>query len=94
MSNGNGDLSGMPSPQEVIEDLKNRIVPRMQEAGIEAFVMVGYAKFDGESLKRFVFVNDGKNPAYADGLQPVIRVGAIWGQDSLDLPPPPGGIPE
>lgn len=94
MSNGTSDLSGM-TPREVIEDLKQRIVPRMQEAGIEAFALVGYAKFDGEHLTRFVIVNDGDNPAYQDGLRPVVQFARFWGMEAAEFPPqpPPAGSP-
>lgn len=66
--------------------LAERIVPIMQDFGLSAFVIVGYRE-DGEGkLQRVCIANTGQNPAFEDGLRPVLHFAHMWG---ATLPPPP-----
>jgi hypothetical protein len=70
---------------EAMRAMGERVVPIMQEFGLTAFVVVGYVETD-EGLKRVCIANDGGNPAYQDGLRPVIHFSHLWAGSS---PPPP-----
>ena len=75
-------------------ELGRRIVPVMQEYGMTAFVIAGYME-DGEgTVKRFCIAQTGGNPAYEDGLRPLVNFSAMWGatpaitEPKNDGPPP------
>jgi len=62
-----------------MQELAKRIIPVMQEYGLSAFVIAGYFE-DGEGgIKRGLIVNTQRNPAFEDGLRPIIQIAAIWG---------------
>lgn len=85
--------TAMPPPSDdpdydLAEDLKRRITPHLEELGIEAFVIIGYAKHtDGKTI-RLVAINDGDDAAYVDGLRPAILFAMGW-SGMLARPVPP-----
>ncbi len=72
---------------EQLEILRAQIVPRMQDAGIEAMVMVAYLRDADDKIQRVCIAHSGDNPAYEDGLRPIIQVAGIW--SGQVMPPPP-----
>jgi hypothetical protein len=70
---------------EQLEILRAQIYPRMHDAGIEAFVLVAYLKDADDKIQRVCIAHSGNNPAYEDGLRPIIQVAGIW---SGQIPPP------
>jgi len=71
---------------EQLEILRAQIIPRMHDAGVESFVIVGYLRDEDDKIQRICIANSGNNPAYEDGLRPIIQVAGIW---SGQIPPPP-----
>jgi hypothetical protein len=73
----------MPPPGEAEydlgEDLKRRLTPHLEELGVEAFVIFGYAKNADGKTTRWVVVNNGNDAAYTDGLRPAILFAMGWG---------------
>lgn len=71
--------------QEKVQAFTERIRPHLEELGIEAFVMVAYAR-DGEDEKKVTRVTIGGNngnAAYEDGLRTMQVLAAKWGQGQL-----------
>lgn len=62
-----------------MEGLAQRIVPIMQDFGLSGFVLVGYLSDADGNLKRVCIANTMKNPAFEDGLRPLIQFAHIWG---------------
>lgn len=60
-------------------ELAHRVVPVMQEYGLSAFVLIGYRENNDGKLNRVCIVNTGNNPAYEDGLRPLIAFAHAWG---------------
>jgi hypothetical protein len=71
---------------EQLEMLRAQIVPRMQDAGIEGFVMVAYLRDAEDKIQRVCIAHCGNNPAYEDGLRPIIQVAGIW-SGQIQRPP-------
>lgn len=69
----------MPPPQDQMTALAERIVPIMQDFGLSAFVLVGYLSDADGNLQRVCIANAAKNPAFEDGLRPVINFAHMWG---------------
>ncbi len=72
----------MPPPGEddydLAEDLKRRLTPHLEELGVEAFVILGYArKADGKTT-HLVAINPGQDAAIRDGLRPAILFAMGW----------------
>lgn len=59
--------------------LAERIVPIMQDFGLSAFCIVGYLEDADGNLRRVCIANTAKNPAFEDGLRPVIHFAHAWG---------------
>lgn len=59
--------------------LAERIVPIMQDFGLSAFVIVGYLEDGQGNLRRVCIANAAGNPAFEDGLRPLIHAAHIWG---------------
>lgn len=79
---------------DTMKALGERIIPVMQEHGLSAFVIVGYAE-DGEgNLRRVCIANTGPNPAFQDGLRPVIAFAHAWGSDPVRHQQPQGDVEE
>lgn len=70
------------SPVQQMEALKASIVPRMQELGLSAFVIIGYLETEN-GLDRVCIANTAKNPAFEDGLRPAIHFAHMWGASPL-----------
>lgn len=69
--------------QEVCEHVAKNIVPQLQELGIEAFVLVGYAKDGDGKVTKINLALPGQNPAYQDGLRTIQMLADRWGQGQL-----------
>ncbi len=69
----------MPPPGHQLSALAERIVPIMQDWGLSAFVIVGYLEDADGKLQRVCIANTAKNPAFEDGLRPVIHFAHAWG---------------
>lgn len=65
-----------------MKGLAERVLPLLQEFGVSAVVIVGYAEVDG-GLKRICIANCAKNPAFEDGLRPMIHAAHIWSQQGV-----------
>lgn len=82
----------MPPPGEAEfdlgEDLKRRLQPHLEELGVEAFIILGYAKKGDGRTMRLVVVNDGQDVAYQDGLRSAILFAMAWG-GPMARPAPP-----
>lgn len=71
-------------------EVGKRVVPILQEFGIEGFVIAGYARFDGEHLERFVGgMNTQHDPAIADGLAKLIAFSSVWAAPDFRFDQPP-----
>lgn len=69
--------------QQIAEQIKENIIPKLQELGVEAAVITGY-RTDGDGKVTKITVGfDGNNPAYADGLRPMIQAAGIWAAGGL-----------
>lgn len=69
--------------QEVAGEIKDRIVPRLQELGIDACVISGYRTDAAGVVSKFTVGFDGNNSAYADGLRPLLQAAGYWGGGKL-----------
>jgi hypothetical protein len=67
--------------------IKDKIIPQLSELGLEAFVLSGYVKCEGDTVERLVIVNGGNNVAYQDGMGPLIAMAAGWGKQQLKVDP-------
>lgn len=69
--------------QQVAEEVQRKIVPQLQELGFEAFALTGYLS-DGEGkIQKVTVGHDGNNPAYADGIRPMLQAAVIWAKGGL-----------
>lgn len=68
-------------------ELGKRIVPIMQEYGLVAFVIAGYVEDGDGKVKRFCVAQTGGNPAFEDGLRPLINFSLIWAAPSKNQSP-------
>ncbi|MBU2072771.1 MAG: hypothetical protein KKA68_21260 [Gammaproteobacteria bacterium] len=66
------------TPSEQMEQMKLEVVPRLQEFGISAFVIVGYLETE-KGIERVCIANTAGNPAFEDGLRPIISFAHLWG---------------
>ncbi len=80
-------------PADQMNQMREQVVPRLQEFGMEAFVIVGYVRLEGDVLQRVCIANDGGNPAYQDGLRPVIHFASMWSNQVPNLPRGETGSP-
>lgn len=69
--------------------LAERIVPIMQDFGLSAFIIIGYLENGEGRLQRVCIANTAKNPAFEDGLRPLIHHAHIWGAQ-----PAVSGLPD
>lgn len=66
----------------------------MQDFGLSGFLIVGYLEDGDGRLRRVCIANAAKNPAFEDGLRPMIHAAHIWGAQPAvsgrpaDEPPP------
>lgn len=81
-------------PADQLEPLARRILPVMQEFGLSAFVLVGYLEDGQGKLQRVVIANTQRNPAFEDGLRPVMHFAQIWGASSASFAPNPDSPPK
>jgi hypothetical protein len=69
--------------QDAARHVQEYIAPRLNELGMEAFVITGYLR-DGEGkVQRVTFGTSGGNAAYDDGLRPMQVMSARWGTGQL-----------
>jgi hypothetical protein len=72
--------------------LREQALSRLSEGGVEAFVLVGYLRTEGGELQRVCLADTAKNPAFEDGLRPVIHFAHMWGatpqRPTAEEPPP------
>lgn len=76
--------------QRMIEEIKKRIGPQLEEMGIEGFVLAGYISTGDGKRSRIILGNDGGDPSIKDGLTPVNTAILIWA-DVLKPWRPDGG---
>lgn len=68
---------------QICEQIGLNVVPRLQEFGVEAFVLVAYVK-DGEGkISRVTLGGVGNHPGYQDGLRPMEQAAEKWGRGEL-----------
>lgn len=85
----------MPPPGNQLEALAERIVPIMQDFGLSGFVLIGYMETTDGPMRRVCVANTAKNPAFEDGLRPMIHAAHLWGAQPAvsgrpdENPPPP-----
>lgn len=75
-----------------LAEVGRRIVPILEEFGIEGFVMTGYIRCNDGKLERFSAACTTKdNAAINDGLAKVAAFSTMWAADATDLskPAPP-----
>ena len=73
-------MRGNMTAQEAGQQIAQRVVPQLQELGIEAFTFAGFLT-DGEGVvHKITFGYPGNNPAYADSLRKIQAVSNMWGQ--------------
>lgn len=72
---------------EVLKEINRSIAPKLQEMGLEAFVLCAYVRSGDGQIDRAVIASDGKNPAYSDGLRPILTVASIWHGHQVRPPP-------
>ena len=70
------------------EELRRRLQPHLEEVGVEAFVIIGYARGTDGRTKHLVAVNPGQDAAIRDGLRPAILFAMGW-SGALAAPVPP-----
>ena len=75
--------------------LGERILPQLQEMGVDGFVMAGYVT-DGEGkMSRFASMLTNKSPAIEDGLSKLAVYLAMWSAPAVEFTPPaPTPAPE
>lgn len=76
-------------PPSHMTELAQRVVPVMQEYGLSAFVLVGYHEDADGKIQRVCIANTARNPAFEDGLRPIIHFAHVWGA----IPPAPPAAP-
>lgn len=69
----------MPPPGHQLNGLAERIVPIMQDFCLSAFVIVGYMETEDGKIERVCIANTARNPAFEDGLRPMIHAAHVWG---------------
>ena len=69
--------------REIIEQIDKEIGPKLQELGIEAFVMTAYVVTGDGHVDKIQLNAMGRNPAYADGLRPMFNASLQWAQGTL-----------
>lgn len=85
--------------EQIAKVITDDIAPKLEELGIEGFVMSGYRVDNDGVLRKFTVCQSNKNVAIEDGLQPLVAFGQVWGSAPRrpaapqDLPPddPDGG---
>lgn len=75
--------------EEQLNYLREQALPRLDEGGIEAFVLVGYLRTTDGELQRVCLASTGNNAAYEDGLRPVVAFAHAWGAKPTPPPMPP-----
>lgn len=65
--------------QEICQEISANISPKLEELGIEGFVMSGYLVDSEGKMKKFTVCQTNKNVAIEDGLAPLARFASIWG---------------
>ncbi len=68
---------------QVTQQMQERLVPHFEELGLEAFVIIGYLREGDGAVKRVTFGALNKNPAFNDGLAPILAAAAKWGAGQL-----------
>lgn len=69
--------------EDTIKQINDKIMPQLQELGVEAFVMAAYIRDNGGKITKARMGADGGNPAYQDGLRSLNILHAKWGQGQL-----------
>jgi hypothetical protein len=80
---------------EVVAQMKSIFNSRLEELGVEGFVMAAYITDEHGRRTRAVIVNTNNDAAVQDGLQRLAMAAYVWGQPNQ--PPIPGthdGPPE
>jgi hypothetical protein len=69
--------------EEQAQHIAEKILPQLQEIGIEAFVLAGYASDGDGKVHKVTLGVEGSNPAYADGLRTLAVLTGRWGKGEL-----------
>ena len=69
--------------------LTERVLPILEELGVEGFVMGGYVSDSEGKLTRFASANISKNPAIEDGLSKWAIALSMWSAPPQEFAPPP-----
>ncbi len=73
--------------------LGERVIPVLQEMGVDGFVAAGYIS-DGEGkMGRFAICHVNKNPAIEDGLRNLATFASMWSGPAKEFGPPPPDKP-
>jgi hypothetical protein len=71
------------------QSISERVVPILEEVGVEGFILFGYrADADGK-LQRFTAFQIGKNPAIEDALSKWAGAISMWAAPPSEFGPPP-----
>lgn len=74
---------------EALELIGRKIVPTLEEFGIEGFVITGYIKCDGDRVERFTACcTPKKNAAIEDGLGKLAIFSSMWAASQPSQVPP------
>ncbi len=68
---------------EAMTHISEKIIPQLQEFGIESFVFAGYVRDGDGKVSRVTMGAPGAHPAYADGLKNLGVMMAAWGHGDL-----------
>lgn len=73
--------------EELNAEIAKRVAPRLEELGIEGFIMAGYV-VDGQGMmSRFACGQTNKNPAIEDGLGSLCLAVSVWAGRQPDPSP-------
>lgn len=77
--------------QAQLDMIRQTLLPRLQDAGFEAFCITGYMRTSGDKIQRVCIAAMGENPAYEDGLRQMVMFANLWGGKAIggpEVPPP------
>lgn len=79
---------------EFSKNLQERVVPLLEELGIEGFVLAGYATDGDGHMGRFAVGQTNRNAAIEDGLRQMCHIATMWSAPAQEFGPPSAKEPD
>lgn len=74
---------------EQLTYLREQALPKLGEAGLECFAVIGYLRLEDGKWQRVCLANTGNDPVFEDALRPVLLFAHAWGGSPSSVPPQP-----